>query len=276
MVTRIMSVAAAVCLIAGACSSGDGTDQTAMAVRDSAGVRIVENTSPAESDGSFLDEQSLASIQPTAVGLAEYTRIPIRYDRDGANLDTIAMQPGTKTFRAGDGTYMMQWDLPFGRVAMTAVHDDALYFGNGAEFAIEQFRADGTHVASIRAPSRAIAVTDELHSQWVEDALAAEWIQRNPGGEAQWRKRYEDTPSAEMLPEYDKLLADAGGRIWARIYSLPWEPRNTWRVFDNDGAWQTDVELPAGLDPFEFGKDYVLGVRKDELDVEYIEMYRVE
>lgn len=33
------------------------------------------------------------------------------------------------------------------------------------------------------------------------------------------------------------------------------------------------AELPDGLDPLEIGPDYVIGLRRDELDVELVEVY---
>jgi hypothetical protein len=33
------------------------------------------------------------------------------------------------------------------------------------------------------------------------------------------------------------------------------------------------VTVPAGLDVYDVGRDYVLGLRKDDLGVEHVEMY---
>ncbi len=59
---------------------------------------------------------------------------------------------------------------------------------------------------------------------------------------------------------------------------------STFEVFAPDGTWLGSVELPPGLErgfiqyqaPYmEIGTDYVLGVWRDELDVQYVRMYRL-
>jgi len=44
-------------------------------------------------------------------------------------------------------------------------------------------------------------------------------------------------------------------------------------VFDPEGRWLGVVETPAGFTMEEVGRDWVLGVSTDELDVQYVEMW---
>ena len=46
-----------------------------------------------------------------------------------------------------------------------------------------------------------------------------------------------------------------------------------WTVFDSEGRIQGLVETPPGLDVFEIGEDYVLGLAEDELGVEHVQMW---
>ena len=41
------------------------------------------------------------------------------------------------------------------------------------------------------------------------------------------------------------------------------------------GAWLGGVEIPAGFAVMEIGMDFVLGVYRDELDVEHPQMLRL-
>ena len=36
------------------------------------------------------------------------------------------------------------------------------------------------------------------------------------------------------------------------------------------------IELPAGLEVYQIGTDFVLGKVRDELDVDYVHLYRIE
>jgi hypothetical protein len=63
------------------------------------------------------------------------------------------------------------------------------------------------------------------------------------------------------------------GEGWgqSRVLSTP----TAWRVFDPSGIWLGTVTLPARFNPMDIGKDYVLGLWRDEDDVEHIRIYRL-
>ena len=46
-------------------------------------------------------------------------------------------------------------------------------------------------------------------------------------------------------------------------------------VFDRKGIWQTTVSTPASLEITDIGADYVLGIVRDELDVQQVRVYRI-
>jgi hypothetical protein len=48
-----------------------------------------------------------------------------------------------------------------------------------------------------------------------------------------------------------------------------------WIVFDSDGRWLGAVEVPPNGRVSEIGADYVLGVWRDELDVERVQMFEL-
>jgi hypothetical protein len=87
--------------------------------------------------------------------------------------------------------------------------------------------------------------------------------------------QYRDT-----YPFFDALELDTAGNLWVRVPAPAGAggatmPR-TWQVFDADGAWLGAVETPAGLRVTEIGDAYLLGVVRDDFDVEYVRMYRLE
>ena len=52
-------------------------------------------------------------------------------------------------------------------------------------------------------------------------------------------------------------------------------PGGLWRVFTPDGEEVGQVEIPAGLEPYQVTEDKVLGVYFDELGVEYVRVYEL-
>jgi len=71
------------------------------------------------------------------------------------------------------------------------------------------------------------------------------------------------------------LVVDGAGRIWAERYRLPWEHVTEWDVLGPDGRWLGSVALPANTTVLQIGTDYLLGLHRDELDVESVVLYRL-
>ncbi len=89
---------------------------------------------------------------------------------------------------------------------------------------------------------------------------------------AAWARYLRETPFPEQmpLPLYRRLLVDAQRNLWAERYGPFREEESSWYVFDEQGVWLGEVATPTGLYIFEIGTDYVLGVRRDELDVPFV------
>ena len=80
------------------------------------------------------------------------------------------------------------------------------------------------------------------------------------------------------MPVFGRVLVDAEQRIWVRDYIAPWagDLPQQWTVLDPEGRPLARVETPVGLDVMHIGAEHVTGVVRDELDVEYVVVYRVE
>jgi hypothetical protein len=89
-------------------------------------------------------------------------------------------------------------------------------------------------------------------------------------------------------PAHARLLAAADGVLWVErpqteppwseeIDSSPVPPLpGIWDLFGEDGAWLTTVHLPARFRLMWAGGDRVAGVAKDALDVESVQVWRLE
>jgi hypothetical protein len=54
---------------------------------------------------------------------------------------------------------------------------------------------------------------------------------------------------------------------------MPGHPRNARTVFASDGTWLGTVELPPRFTPWHIGRDFVVGVWRDDFDVEHVQLY---
>ena len=98
------------------------------------------------------------------------------------------------------------------------------------------------------------------------------------------RQMWRDRSRAPKLPVLRSVHVDAAGNLWVAPYYIAGAEPPPFEVHAPDGTWMGSVALPPGLErgfiqyqaPYmEIGADYVLGVWKDELDVQYVRVYRV-
>jgi hypothetical protein len=81
-------------------------------------------------------------------------------------------------------------------------------------------------------------------------------------------------PSPATRPAYSNLLPGPDGDVWAPEHHGYSEAGRATAcvVFGPDGAWLGSVMLPARFTPLEIGRDYVLGVRRDDVDAEHVQV----
>jgi hypothetical protein len=94
----------------------------------------------------------------------------------------------------------------------------------------------------------------------------------------------------EFYPRFGRMLTDELGFLWVMAYPKLRDPDAgvwlsrlplftvedggaRWRVLGRDGTIVAEVRTPPRFFPLEIGKDYVLGISKDEFDVHTVEVY---
>lgn len=81
---------------------------------------------------------------------------------------------------------------------------------------------------------------------------------------------YAEMPLPEIMPVFSRLLVDDVGWLWAELYRFDVRAPMTWLVFGPNGEGFGSVDMPPDLDVRQIGRDFVLGVWRDELEVEYV------
>ena len=88
-------------------------------------------------------------------------------------------------------------------------------------------------------------------------------------------------PLVEILRS---IHVDATGHLWLQPYYVAGAEPPPFEIHAPDGFWLGSLSVPPGLQrafvqyqaPYmEIGEDYMLGVWTDELDVQYVRMYRI-
>ena len=166
------------------------------------------------------------------------------------------------------------WETPhpFGRGTKGAVWGELVAVGVQDSYEIKAFATDGSLVRIVRRkgdPRRsAQADQDEYFARLVAD--------RPPEERAEALRSLRDMPLVDSYPAFEEILADRAGYLWVREYRMFGEGDAVWTVFDAEGRIQGLVETPPGLDVFEIGEEYVLGVVEDDLGVEYVQLWALD
>jgi hypothetical protein len=198
------------------------------------------------------------------------------YSMEGELIDTVGTFPGPDQFmRMGrDGNNMMVEILtpPFGRGSYMELHGDQLYFGSADSYEIERRAKDGALERLIRRDTPLRPVTAADVERFVEDEIADI---EDANDRRDRRELYEEMEIPETMPAYQGLKVDDLGNLWVEEYESDPDAEARWSVFDPDGRMLGEVVLPNGLAVMQIGPEFVLGVWRDEFDVEHVRMYEL-
>lgn len=204
----------------------------------------------------------------------------IEYNPASANVDTVGRFPSGRWVRdrrlAFPQAFTPRFQFAMGRSQMVVSWPETFDVAMLADVGV---------VRRLRWTREPVPVDDALRSEFEHRILDGPM----PSGDLPFsgtdvRRRIVDMMVyPPTLPAHHRLLVDRTGHLWFERADHPADPfpdlveaplpPTTWDVFAPEGGWLGPVGLPAGFDPLEIGDDYVLGVHRDAMGVEQLEMY---
>jgi hypothetical protein len=154
------------------------------------------------------------------------------------------------------------------RDAVFAVHPEGVYYGGQDDAGVQGFDAQLERRDVVRTVTRPDPVTDAMKSAF--QAMVDAGAHMPAGGIG---PVLADVYAPEM-PAFGDLIAGRDGRLWVEDPLRPGHYPLVWTAYEG-GAAAVRVEIPPRFFPFEFGRDWVLGVSFDELGVERIELWNL-
>lgn len=223
-------------------------------------------------DGSFLLRSDLF-VRPDEE-IRTQRSLFFHHRPDGTVTDTVASYPNFRSVPLElPGGRSMFGGVAFGPRTVAAVGDEAFYVGTARGYRIDVRAPDGSLRRVIRLDRSPEPVTEEARSRWREQRLAGAGDENE---RRDTRAILDQTPVAETFPSYDRVHVDRTGYLWVREYRKPWqEGQDRWLIFDPEGRLVATAQLPSFRFVFEIGRDYVLGLALDEMDVEHARMHRL-
>ncbi|MEW5926347.1 MAG: 6-bladed beta-propeller [Gemmatimonadota bacterium] len=211
---------------------------------------------------------------PATDGVRHDSTDYLRYSPAGVLLDTVAVVPSGESFvKTGFGRVgFTTAPLLFGKNSVSGLVGDRVVRGHNRAYEIGIYSPEGRLERLIRREQKARPATRADF-----DALVAANLEELDRG---WRDRMEQVyaamPRVSTMPFYSELLADDAQNLWVRDFSVQHGAGSTWTVFNAGGRMLGVVAMPERFRPTHIGEDHVLGVRRDELGVEYVQMFALE
>jgi hypothetical protein len=228
------------------------------------------------SDGTLLrlleDNFAPANCPPTPDGVWRMSGLFGVMSPEGETFDTIAVLPATE--RLGIRSRV------FGHILVLGVGDDRVYVGDTASDVILALSTEGDTLAVLPTPFESAVIPEE--------AKQTGPIEVTERGQTRFFPGHTNYP--DRFPRFGRLVVDALGYLWVMKYpeslgpfvsprlTLPYlnhvpEGGAEWRVLSPDGDLVAELRTPPSLFVLEIGADYVLGISRDEFDVESVSVH---
>jgi hypothetical protein len=227
-------------------------------------------------DGSFLATQGTIRLGGEPPVRAERTQLPLfRYTPDGKTAILLGSFPGPEWVIAPVGP-VGQWERhgrPFGSETAFAAAGDRFYVGDNATYEIRVYSAAARLTQIVRKVAAPVTI-EQADIQAFEDSVLATGDARR---QRQMRVLFEKLPPPPpTYPAYaPDIHIDGDLNLWVRECSRPGQPRSEWSVFSAAGELLGTALMPPSIDVLDIGPDYVLGLHRDELGVEYVRKFRL-
>lgn len=163
-----------------------------------------------------------------------------------------------------------------------------LHIGRGASYSIETWEANSADARLTRRLTREhtpVPVTATLIDAYFDEATTYYDTVSNRGHEFEIghaaQTGHRALPHASSLPATGRIRAGPEGALWIERPDLVEDPvalewmraapqATRWDIFDADGRYIGRTELPPGFRIYAVMSSSVIGVLRDELDVEHI------
>ena len=228
-------------------------------------------------DGTLLGE---SFMDPGPVKIAnQMIRPPIalvRFDLEGIRIDSIGERPGHEFYSFALEDYSGSRPPLFGRNAEVATLGPQVFYGSSDLMQVEESDLAGNIVRILRVPGYDLALTNAEVAAEREVYLD---VDLPPGVTLHplIRRSIEALPTPATRPAFVQMLVDPAGAVWLELYRglSELDTPQEWLVLDIGGTWLGTVKAPDRFSVTDIRMGAVLGVWRDELDVEHPQLLRL-
>jgi hypothetical protein len=193
-------------------------------------------------------------------------------DLRGGEVDTVGIFGSRKDYISAVGERVLREPVPFTVHAQLAVHDDRIYLTDGLRPEVHVLDADGKLIRVMRVLEPLVPLERRDLSEYVSQR-----IEREPDAA---RRRdlariFPQITTPSFKPVYADLKVSDAGEIWLLLFDLSGQEDRVWRVLSPQGRPVGTVRTPTSLRVADISGNYLLGIYRDEMGVEFVRRYRI-
>ena len=177
------------------------------------------------------------------------------------------------TAQEGSEYTFMALPNPFLRSFVGDARGSRVAFGQTFADEIHILNANGDLVRIVRRDRPERNLTGDMIEEWIDSRVSGISDQ---AARRRRRQQYENMPFPPMLPAFRSVLLDEDGRrLWVEEFELDAitsDGEGRWSVYAEDGRPLGEVGMPPGFRPLRIGVDYMLGLWRDDLGVEHVQL----
>ncbi len=180
--------------------------------------------------------------------------------------------PGTERTRYSE---ISDGPADWGRTMVYAAVNTGVWYGTADDYELEHLDWTGRATRITRWAGPSLEVTRDRMDSYRDNY----WLARYDDPDARRDFERESWPDIrdrlpERFPAYEALLALPDGGIWVKAH--PWRaPGEELHLLEANGAWLRRLTLPGGSVLLDAGRDWVLLLQRDELDVPTVAVYEL-
>lgn len=236
--------------------------------------------------GALISQRRAMNFQdPTADVSDEDVVLSQAYD--GTINDTLLTPPRGGTFKMTGGGPQITLFAP--EPQWTTLAEDRIAYASNDRYRISVYGSEGDLERIVTFPHQPQVITETERSRitalvkrlWEENGVPPQAIEQMSSA----------LSFAEHWPAFTRMRGGPHGTLWVqRVRNMDdmtedelenWNPQldqgdPRWDVFEADGRYGGVVELPARFTPFALEEDRIYGVFRDDFDVQYVRVYRLD
>lgn len=226
-------------------------------------------------------EMPIRVNQPREVAYRDTVTL-LRFDAAGAVSDTIGRYPGIEmeqaTLTFGGQSFPAPSPVPMGRNTIAAVSGDLVVIATNDAWELELRAADGALARVVRVAVGPVPLTEQDIATHREEQLELmetlpELRGVPPPIREQMLARVKSAKYPATMPFIAGILPGQEGQLWVQEVTRPGEKRARFAVLDSTGALLGRVLMPASFQALSIGAGEVVGVWRDDDDVEHVRAY---